>query len=99
MVDPLPDHSDHSSGLLLGDVRSHAGNPMGLLQRMNMQPHQQRVVDEKAELDEKRSKLDFFLRTMTFKDLSQDEAGRLLRQSKCMGTYSEILGERIAAFN
>ena len=63
-----------------------------------MQPHQQRVVDEKAELDEKLTKLDAFGRTLLFASLPPDEQGRLNRQHSLMEQYSAVLGERIAAF-
>jgi hypothetical protein len=61
-------------------------------------PHQQRVVAEKAELDDKRSKLTAFYSTALFHGLPESEQSRLLRQGVAMRTYSEILGERIAAF-
>lgn len=64
-----------------------------------MQDFQQRVVDEKAELDDKRDKLDVFIRTNpVFGKLPGAEAKRLVRQYRAMTAYSEILGERIAAF-
>ena len=63
-----------------------------------MQPHQQRVVEEKTELDEKIRKLGSFLTTSMFKDLPGDEQTRLSSQWGIMMSYSRILGERIAAF-
>ena len=61
-------------------------------------PHEQRVVDEKAELDEKLQKLLTFHGSATFAGLPDAEQDRLIRQSVVMGEYSAILGERIAAF-
>lgn len=63
-----------------------------------MQPHQERVVQEKADLDEKLSKLRLFFTTSTFVGLDEAEQDRLRSQEGAMHTYSEILGERIAAF-
>ena len=63
-----------------------------------LQPHQQRVVDEKVELDQRREKLESFYSTSIFQGLPEPEQSRLLRQGVAMRTYSEILGERIAAF-
>jgi hypothetical protein len=64
-----------------------------------MQPHQQRVVEEKKELDEKLDKLKAFIETSPiFKGLHQDERGRLNRQFDVMAEYSSILAQRIAAF-
>lgn len=61
-------------------------------------PHQQRVVDEKQELDDKREKLIAFYSAPIFHGLPESEQTRLLRQGVAMRTYSEILAERIAAF-
>ena len=65
---------------------------------MHLQPHQQRVVDEKQSLDEKRGKLNAFLETATFHSLSYKQRYLLNRQSMLMDLYSEVLGERIQAF-
>ncbi len=64
-----------------------------------MQPHQQRVVDEKKELDDKLDKLKTFIETNpVFKGLPDDERGRLNKQFDLMDGYSSILSQRIAAF-
>jgi len=66
---------------------------------MSLQPHQQRVVDERADLDDKRSKLNGFFDSTVFSGLPKDEQSRLWRQIEVMDDYSRILGERIAAFS
>lgn len=63
-----------------------------------MEPHQQRVIDEKRELDEKREKLLSFLNTDLFHGLDQAEKDRLRTQFQVMGVYSDILHQRISAF-
>lgn len=63
-----------------------------------MEPHQQRVIDEKIELDEKLSKLTAFFDTKIFASLPEAEQNRLRRQQFAMTDYSTILGERIANF-
>lgn len=64
-----------------------------------MQPHQQRVVDEKAELDVKLAALRKFINeSPVFKSLDSAEKIRLRSQAYVMSEYSAILGERIAAF-
>lgn len=65
-----------------------------------MAPHQERLVTEKAELDEKLSKLTAFttMQNATFSGLPSAEKGRLIRQREIMEQYSAVLGERIAAF-
>ena len=65
----------------------------------NTQPHQERVVSEKAELDDKLFKLSQFIDgSSTFKSLPVAERERLMKQRYVMGSYSKILGDRIAAF-
>jgi hypothetical protein len=63
-----------------------------------LQPHQQRVVDERAELVDRIQKLMNFCITDTFAALDQAERRRLHAQYHAMESYSYILGERIAAF-
>lgn len=65
----------------------------------DMMPHQQRVVDEKVELDGKICKLDEFIeKSPIFWTLSFKEQKRLCRQYDVLYEYSEILGDRIEAF-
>ena len=65
---------------------------------MNMQPHQQRVLEEKAELNAKLEKLKVFLAGPVFKTLEPAEQMRLIQQCAIMVDYSSVLGKRIAAF-
>lgn len=62
------------------------------------QPYQQRVVDEKSELDSKRMSLDAFFETVQFSTLDIGEQARMRYQAVAMREYSAVLGERIAAF-
>jgi hypothetical protein len=65
-----------------------------------LQPHQQRVVDEKTELDKKASALSDFIGTNPiFDTLDTAEQERLREQNDVMWQYSEILGARISAFS
>lgn len=66
---------------------------------MELQPHQQRVVDEQAELDQKAYALSEFIKySNIFPTLDVAEQARLKEQNEVMWQYSEILGARIAAF-
>lgn len=66
---------------------------------MIYQPHQQRVIDEKTELDQKSNALSLFIGiNPTFEKLDADEQERLKVQNDLMWQYSEVLGARIAAF-
>lgn len=66
---------------------------------MELPPHQQRVVAEKAELDEKIGKLFGFIISEKFEaSVPQDEQHRLNLQYNIMMAYSKVLELRIAAF-
>ena len=61
-------------------------------------PHQQRVVDEHAQLRDKLEKLDGFIAGPIYGDLPDPEKARLVRQSLIMELYEQVLSERIAAW-
>ena len=63
-----------------------------------MQPHQQRVVDEKAQLSEKLDKLETFEGGAIYASLAPAEQSRLTRQLLIMKLYEQVLSERISAF-
>lgn len=63
-----------------------------------MEVHQERVITEKADLDEKLEKLRTFFTTPLFGGLDSAEQDRLSRQFSYMCSYSAVLEERIAAF-
>ena len=64
-----------------------------------MKPYQQRVVDEKTELDKKANDLSTFIgHNPIFETLDLAEQERLKEQNDVMWLYSEILGKRIEAF-
>lgn len=64
-----------------------------------MQPHQERVITEKDELDKKINSLSSFIgQNAVFQSLDEAEKGRLETQLVVMREYSDILGERIENF-
>ena len=63
-----------------------------------MAPHQQRVVDELAELDARAVRLGAFIEGPVFDTLPDDERTRLSRQLGLMRDLSDVLSDRIAAF-
>lgn len=65
-----------------------------------MEPHQQRVVDEKTELDAKIERLRTFGSQLggIFDSLPTEEKRRLTEQQGHMGAYSDVLRRRIEAF-
>jgi hypothetical protein len=64
----------------------------------SLAPHQQRVIDELSELDDKLLKLTTFFGTPTFAALAAREQQLLRRQEEVMQEYSAILGERVAGY-
>ena len=63
-----------------------------------LQPHEQRVVYEKIELEGKIEKLRAFRNGELFKTLPDAEQLRLNRQYSHMFSYRQVLIERIEAF-
>ena len=64
-----------------------------------MEPHQQRVIDEAAELKERFQKLDAFIeKNPVFATLSPEEQSDLRSQESHMESYWECLQRRIARF-
>ena len=63
-----------------------------------MQPHQERVVQEQTDLNDKLIKLSAFLKGEMYKSLDPAEQQRLIAQADHMHNYNEILKMRIEAF-
>lgn len=63
-----------------------------------MKPHEERVVQEKKDLDEKLTKLQTFVDGPVFSQIAPQDRDLLLRQRSHMRKYSEVLGLRIARF-
>jgi hypothetical protein len=70
--------------------------PMGHIG--HLPPHQQRVIGEKVQLDDRVSKLEAFAQTDFFKGLPEPDRDLLVTQYGLMAAYSEVLGKRIALF-
>ena len=64
-----------------------------------MKAHQERVVHEKHELEERLGKLEKFLTTDVCLDLPFAERVLLVQQAKIMKDYSNVLQQRIALFS
>ena len=63
-----------------------------------MEDYQQRVIEEKKELDEKINKLRIFLGASPFKSLTVENQSLLKDQYVVMAQYSTILAKRIDLF-
>lgn len=100
VLDELAPVAPHPAAIAPLHALDHGTDSLGReIQAKAIPAHQQRVLDEKSELDERLSKLDaFILDNPLFLQLSGSEQERLARQSKAMAIYSGILGERIAHF-
>ena len=67
--------------------------PIG--QVKDLPPHVQRVIGEKAQLDDRLSKLSAFLKTEGFKNLTAKSQELLTAQCGAMQEYSDLLKERL----
>lgn len=65
----------------------------------DLQPHQQRVVDEKTELDDKINKLSSFIsENPIYGKLPEIDQELLSKQYSVMQEYSDLLAHRVARF-
>lgn len=99
----LPDGPEKSTGmrklLEAKDCFVRVALDMPEPQASTLQPHQQRVLDEKIARDQDIARLDSFIRASeVFSTLPTDEQNRLRRQLDVLHELSAILGERIANF-
>lgn len=62
-------------------------------------PHQQRVLAEAVDLDERLQKLSAFIDSEAFQGVDADEQARLTTQAGAMASYLAVLQERIGAFS
>ncbi|QXG49206.1 crAss001_48 related protein [Pseudomonas viridiflava] len=69
---------------------------IGIGQVKELPPHVQRVIGEKAQLDDRLAKLSAFIKTPGFKELSAKSQELLTAQAGAMGEYSDLLAERLA---
>lgn len=92
---------DHPRLLLHSTTQCGAEVSIGNQTKKNqaMQAHQQRVIDEKTELDKKAIALnEFICNSPIFPTIDPEEQERMKDQRKLMSLYSAVLGRRIAAF-
>lgn len=69
--------------------------PIG--QVKELPPHVQRVIGEKAQLDDRLSKLSAFLQTAAFKELPAKSQQLMEAQAKTTAEYSAVLKQRLEA--
>ncbi len=63
-----------------------------------MKEHEIRVINEKAELDDKFNKLVSFMMTDAYSSLQSVDQGLLMVKVRIMKMYSECLGDMISRF-
>ncbi|AJW28999.1 hypothetical protein Z042_26280 [Chania multitudinisentens RB-25] len=63
-----------------------------------MQPHQQRVVDERNELEDRLYRLSSFIAGTVFPRLPEQDRQLLEAQQHTMSAYVEVLTQRIELF-
>lgn len=94
VVDNLGTPDEHTSWQPAHIFESGYTEPLG----NGHEAYQRRVMAEQQELDAKVAKLTEFTNSALFATLEQAERDRLARQLAVMTEYSDILGQRIAAF-
>jgi hypothetical protein len=77
------------------DVFEAAYLPIGHV--THLPPFHQRLIGEKAQLDERRTKLHAFVESAAFAEQSSTSQRLLTSQVAAMDEYSELLAQRLAA--
>lgn len=78
--------------------RGTYGKPAPQPDPATLQPHQQRVLAERDELQDRVGKLILFTDTSIYRKLEPAERWRLVHQLTAMRKYLQILNERIDAW-
>lgn len=63
-----------------------------------MKPYQERIIEEKDQLDLKKDKLSVFVQSPYFVEMDDSEQRLLSLQLALMEEYSAVLGQRISLF-
>ena len=68
------------------------------MSKLNLQPHEERVLDEYEELSERKHKLSSFLESDKAHDINKDDLKLLVKQELAMEVYLQVLEDRIVKF-
>ena len=93
-----PNHSNHQGYISWSPEAVFKNSYLDMGDVAHLQPHQQRVVAEKVELEDRLTKLNAFVQSVRFATVDSDERSRLLTQVQVMSMLLSVLEERIAAF-
>ncbi|MCV4287884.1 hypothetical protein OH708_08205 [Pseudomonas capsici] len=91
-----PNHPDHTGYISWSPKAQFDAGYLSIGDVDGVPPHLQRVIAEKAQLDDKIEKLSAFFDTDLFKGLPAKQNELLTTQLSCMREYSVLLAERIA---
>lgn len=94
-----PNHPDHQGYISWSPAEQFERAYLVIGDVGHLQPYQQRVVAELAELDDRIEKLSaFIVSSPVFNTLPRDERDRMTRQLRLMEELSQVLASRIAHF-
>lgn len=96
----VPGWTPSTGDLMATDWQVYEAQPVSRAEQSvsGIPPHQQRVFDERADLDERLTKLNAFIDGKTFCALPVDEQARLQEQANHMASYLDVLARRINHF-
>lgn len=93
-----PNHPDHAGFISWCPKAQFESQNLAIGDIGHLLPHQQRVIAELEQLDDRIQKLELFLRTELFAGLPEDEQQLLKMQADAMVLYLGILNTRAAKF-
>ena len=93
-----PNHPDHAGFISWCPKAQFESQNLAIGDIGHLLPHQQRVIAELEQLDDRIQKLELFLHTELFAGLPEDEQQLLKMQADAMVLYLGILNTRTAKF-
>lgn len=93
-----PNHAAHTGYISWSPKAQFDAGYVAVGEVAHLQPHQQRVVAELAQLEDRVNKLEAFLATPLFAGLPEDEQQLLKMQADAMVLYMGILNTRVTKF-
>lgn len=91
-----PNHQAHTGYISWSPKAQFDAGYLSIGDVEGVAPHLQRVIAEKAQLDDRIQKLAAFFKTETFIGLPAKQQELLVTQLSCMQEYSGLLAERLA---
>lgn len=94
-----PNHPDHAGYISWSPKEQFDAAYMAIGGVDHLQPHEQHMIAECTQLNERLEKLAAVMASEAFQAVDPAESARLIAQRQAMSSYLSIIGERLTAIN